>query len=367
MLGALRTVAFLTMVPLAVSAASPEWSSALRGSLRSFELDVLTPTTRTSHQQDDYASGRLLQDGTCLCETNDNGGNPAETVKKVRMLGPGGNNDKISERFRSRAAAFHEKTGIQVEIVPVGNDINGEILADTRAKVYDGYVFLPSITGQVVAQDGLADLSDFVVSNQDVVWTDIFPFNRDLQAIYDNEVRTIPCDGDVYSMFYRQDLFDYYNRTVPRTWDEYAETAAFFDGMEVPAGDLRDPASWLESNNSTVTLSGSCVDRTKGCNWQYHLSVLVHAATTQALGTLSSPFFDPQTFQPLMGEGMAETLRHMENQVKFGDDHGRLWHCRPCLCKIFALACCAWTHFHTSSCFSHHRTRCHGAMGLSRH
>ena len=260
-------------------------------------------------------SGRLLQDGTCLCD----GGNNNDKGITVRLLAVGGDGHYLNfvpQRFQRRAPAFYNRTGINVEVIGVGDldELNKDIFSDVQAKVYDGYIFLPFTTGSLVERNGLADLTSFVATNPDVQWTDIFAFNRDVQSVYDNAVRLLPCDGDVHSLFYRKDLFEAYNISVPRTWDEYSAVAQFFHGMEVPAGD---------GSNSTVTLSGSCVERKKKCHEPLYFNNLVHSTSTQATGTTSGALLDPSTFEPLMGEAMAETLRHLENQVKYGAADGK--------------------------------------------
>ena len=156
----------------------------------------------------------------------------------LSLGGQGAYLDFIANRFRSRAPLFKDRTGHTVETVGLGDDLDRltqEILADVDAKVYDGYVFLPFLSGSVLEKGGLADLTEFVRTNQDLQWPDIFPFNREVQSVFDNSVRLLPCDGDVHSLYYRKDLFEQYNVAVPRTWDEYTEVAKFFHGMEVPS------------------------------------------------------------------------------------------------------------------------------------
>lgn len=41
-------------------------------------------------------------------------------------------------------------------------------------------------------KNGLADLTDFVRTSSETNWTDVFRFNRDVQAVYDNAVRLLP-------------------------------------------------------------------------------------------------------------------------------------------------------------------------------
>ncbi|CAB9517852.1 Receptor-type guanylate cyclase gcy [Seminavis robusta] len=265
-----------------------------------------------SLQEDDEDAER----NTCPCpsEEEEDGVFRPQTVQMLSPGGPDAYLDFIANRFRSRAALFKERTGHTVETVGLGDELaelTQEILADVDAKVYDGYVFLPFLAGSVLEKGGLADLTEFVRTNQDVRWPDIFPFNREVQAVFDHTVRLLPCDGDVHSLYYRKDLFDDYNIAVPRTWDEYTEAAKFFHGMEVPSANA-------SATNETVTLTGSCVGRKPSCLDFGFFNVLVHSTQSQAGGTRKGSLLDPRTFQPLLGEALAETLRHLENQIRYG-------------------------------------------------
>jgi len=219
--------------------------------------------------------------------------------------------ETVVNRFVSKAEAWTARSGIEVEFDGVGDfaTLHEEILADASANIYDGYVFLPFLSGSLVEAGGLTDLTDFVRTSTDVNWTDIFIFNREVQAVYDNTVRMIPCDGDMLSMYYRKDLFQQYGIQVPRTWDEYTEAAKFFHGLEVPRGTL---------TNETTTLVGSCVARAPPCVDLGLFTTLIHSTMTQTQGTTQGHLFHPATMDPLLQEAMAETLRHMENQVKYG-------------------------------------------------
>lgn len=163
-----------------------------------------------------------------------------QTIQMLSMGGEGAYLDFIANRFRSRASLFKNRTGHTVETIGLGDDLGvltQEILADVDAQVYDGYVFLPFLAGSLLDKGGLADLTEFVRSNDDIDWPDIFPFNRDVQSVFDNSVRLLPCDGDVHSLYYRKDLFEQYNIQVPRTWDEVRFTYfSFGDVKKSPKG-----------------------------------------------------------------------------------------------------------------------------------
>lgn len=134
-------------------------------------------------------------DTTCLCKDD---GEEQEEISTIRMLAPGGPKDSlldfIADRFQRRVQSFYDKSGIQVEVLPQGNlpDLVDEMFVNAQTSVYEGYVFDPSIVGALTEAGGLADLSEFVGGSEELAWTDILPFNRNLQASYDNRVRSIP-------------------------------------------------------------------------------------------------------------------------------------------------------------------------------
>ena len=181
--------------------------------------------------QNAAADSTSAGDGDCICPSPSTVNNVVDekelarpqTVQMLSMGGDGAYLDFIANRFRSRSAMFKNRTGHTVETIGLGDDLGvltEEILADVDAQVYDGYVFLPFLAGSLLEKGGLADLTEFVRTNEDIDWPDIFPFNRDVQSVFDNSVRLLPCDGDVHSMYYRKDLFERYDIQVPRTWDE---------------------------------------------------------------------------------------------------------------------------------------------------
>ena len=223
----------------------------------------------------------------------------------------------VGDRFSLRAPAFTSRNDgrVKVDVVRVGelDDVNKEIFADLKAKVYDGYVFLPFITGSLVEQNGLADLTDFVRTNQDINWPDIFPFNRDVQSVYNNVVRVLPCDGECIRCFIARTCLSSTMCRSPAPGTNTRKLRSSFTAWRSPTAG---------STMSQSQLSGSCVERKEKCHEPDYFNMLVHATTTQAKGTLSGALLDPFTFEPLMGEAMAETLRHLENQVLYGDSEG---------------------------------------------
>lgn len=173
------------------------------------------------------------------------------------------------------------------------------------------------------------DLSQFIATSTELEWTEILPFFQDPFATYhdpstssssvedynindgregdyvNSQTLIIPLDGNILSMYYRRDLFQQFNITIPRTWDEYNQAAAFFHGK--PLGPRGTP------------LVGSCVSRIDRCANQYWTSLIL-ASITQTHGTTSGFFLDPSTLKPLFGPAMDETLRILREQFLYGHE-----------------------------------------------
>ena len=154
-------------------------------------------------------------------------------------------------------------------------------------------------------------------------------------------MRTIPLDGDLLTMYYRKDLFEAFNRTVPRTWDEYSEAAKFFHNRTYfPDGVT--PIAPLDENNQTQKVQGSCVGRMQCANSYWARLILF--SMTQNKGTSSGALFDPENnMNPLLGEAMVEALRHMANQARF-DDPGQFNGCLGYNREVFTAGRCALTY-----------------------
>ena len=165
----------------------------------------------------------------------------------------------------------------------------------------------PGVVGTAVVTDppGFLDLGDFVRESSDLNWLDILPAFRDVITTYDGNIYMIPLDGDVHSLFYRIDILKEFDLPVPRTWDEYVEVAKATHGKTY----------------KNTTLNGSCIGRTVNSVGQYYAN-LVLAPITQTLGTRTGFLFDSENMTPLTGEALAEAIRQLELQAKYGTDDG---------------------------------------------
>lgn len=101
---------------------------------------------------------RILQEEQEVCECcvcpSDINNNEVTTIQLLAVGGEGHYLDFVPDRFSHRTEKFFNRTGIRVQVVRLGDldNLNKEILADVSAQVYDGYVFLPFLTGSLVEQ-----------------------------------------------------------------------------------------------------------------------------------------------------------------------------------------------------------------------
>ena len=178
-----------------------------------------------------------------------------------------------------------------------------EIENDARAGggLYDAYYTNPVILGTAAMLNGFMDLTPHVKASPYADWIDVLSALRTYVTSFEDKIYIILLDGDTHTMFYRKDVLEAFNLTVPRTWNEYTEVAKTVHGKTF--------------NN--ITLSGSCVSRIQGDHamYWYHL---VLSTITQTQGTSEGSLFDTKDMTPLTGEAAAEMLRIHEEHSKYG-------------------------------------------------
>ena len=123
-------------------------------------------------------------------------------------------------------------------------------------------------------------------------------------AQYEEQIIMYPLDGDLLSLFYRKDILQHFNLTVPRTWDEYSHVAQRTHGLTF--GD----------DNQNTTLIGSCVGR--ACGSGNHWLYLLLSQMTQTHGSYTGHVFDTRDMRPLTGPALVQAIQWMEQQVAYG-------------------------------------------------
>jgi len=261
---------------------------------------------------------------SCNCNSaecsNKNNGEQV-TIKLLTQLdevNPGNDFTKYLEEY---AKAYKEiRPDINIEVSGVEGRLMLEDdlieLARTQDSEYSGFVMPAQITGDLVQYDGLWDLTDFVRSDETLLWPDFLAFYRERLAVYNNRAKLIPLDGDFFLMYYRKDLFAAFNRTVPRTWDEYSVEAKFFNARTTMPDGVTPISNQVDEEGKPKAISGSCVGRLPKCANAFW-TTMVLTTMTQYGGTDTGGLFNPENMEPLLGDAFPETLRHMANQVRF--------------------------------------------------
>jgi len=164
--------------------------------------------------------------------------------------------------------------------------------------VYDLYVVNPVQAAASDVLDNFKKLDDVI---DDVGFlSDVFLGYGEISQ-FKGETIMVPLEGDVLSLYYRSDILDHFELSVPKTWGQYTEVAEAIHG---------------ESYNGT-TLVGSCVTRRKGCSGYLWTNLLL-SSMTQYEGTKSGFLYDPNNMKPLTGEALESVIKDLEGQVLNG-------------------------------------------------
>lgn len=219
-------------------------------------------------------------------------------INIVTFTGP-----QIAEPLQRRAPDFEAMTGAKVNVITVPfSDLYQKILTDaaTGTNSFDGWVFAPQWMVDYVVPGYIEDLTDRVANDPDIQWDDIAPFFRDFSASYNGRVYTIPLDGDFHMGYYRTDLMD----APPKTWEEYLEKAAEFQGKDL--------------NGDGDPDYGSCVSMKRGAQayWFIHS---IGAAMIQSKGTSQGVFFTHDDFEPLVNnEAFSKAMDIYKEMLDYG-------------------------------------------------
>jgi len=215
----------------------------------------------------------------------------------------------LAEAVRKLAGEWKAQTGSQLDVAECGS---GELLAAkprADAVIYpshllaelqgrDWIVPLPvdRMQGASLAAEGQGggiarDIADAQPANEDgeqagESWSDIFSALRGQEAAWGEELYAVPLGSPVLTCYYRDDLFERFNKRPPSTWAEYQTLCDFFRDRD-NLGDAAPPADrpWLAAAEPLA--DGWC-----------GLTLLARAAAYAKHPYYSAALFDDATMQP---------------------------------------------------------------------
>lgn len=205
---------------------------------------------------------------------------------------------------------FEAMTGCKVQILDLSwDDLFSKTYLDlvSRAGTYD-LIELAGFWVPDYAANGLIAPLDSYFSTWDWGIDGLMPVYQNM-GMYAGHRYGVLWDGDVFALYYRKDLFEsptyqtefklLYGRdlTVPATWDEYLQVAAYFNNRDTDGDgrvDLYGNEAMLNRGNGPIMFM-------------------------QLLRSFGGQFFDPNTMEPLIGsaagrkalETMVEISKYM--------------------------------------------------------
>jgi multiple sugar transport system substrate-binding protein len=215
-------------------------------------------------------------------------------VNIITFTGP-----QIAEPLQRRGPDFTELTGAKINVVVVPfNELYQKILTDmaTGTNSFDAFVFAPQWMVDYITPGYLEVLTDRIAADPDLQWEDVAPFFRDFSATFAGDVYTLPLDGDFHMGYYRSDLID----SPPRTWDEYIEVAAEFQGQDL--------------NGDGDPDYGSCISKKRGAQAYWFITDFA-APMIQSQGTSQGTFFDTETFEPMVNNAAFKRALELYNET----------------------------------------------------
>jgi multiple sugar transport system substrate-binding protein len=214
---------------------------------------------------------------------------------------------QIAEPLQRRGPDFEALTGAKVNVVVVPfSDLYQQILTDvaTETDSYDAWVFAPQWMVDFIVPGYVEDLTDDVAADEAIEWDDVAPFFREFSATYEGNIYTIPLDGDFHMGYYRTDLLEEAGFDPPKTWDDYLEIAAFFQGEDL--------------NGDGDPDYGSCITKKRGAQ-AYWIIYSIAGGLLQNEGTSQGVFFDTETMEPLVDNAaFRKALEIYDATTEFG-------------------------------------------------
>ena len=183
---------------------------------------------------------------------------------------------------------------------------------ETTASLYDMFFMLSMVGMLVENNEAVMDLTDYIKEKEELLqWSDIFQYYRQYGGVYNKRFYMFPITNNAVLMFYNKAMFDAFNRTVPRTWDEYNNEAQFFHGLQF----------------QNKTIYGSCLRRQAQCGTAVQFEAIL-GSVVQLNGTEAGSMFHPIQRRVCDKQAIMKTFEIMQGHAGFGHPTGRLFSVR---------------------------------------
>ncbi|MEZ4672510.1 MAG: extracellular solute-binding protein [Anaerolineae bacterium] len=224
------------------------------------------------------------------------------TIRILSFVGPA-----VTEPILRRQPDFEAVSGAHLEITTVPNaELFDDIVKDqsTGTNSYDVFILAPQWKADLVSAGYLDDLTDRVAGDEAIQWDDVGPFFRNYITAYNGRTYIIPLDGDFNMIYYRTDVFADAGVEPPKTWEEYLQVAAQFNGKDL--------------NGDGEADYGSCIPKSRG-GQSYWWVLNVAAPYIQSKGTGQGMFFNPDDMTPLVkNDGFLRALAIYGDTTQYG-------------------------------------------------
>jgi multiple sugar transport system substrate-binding protein len=197
------------------------------------------------------------------------------------------------DAMRTVADEYHSESGSSTVNVTGSKDFVDEMVADLSSgtTLYDVYFTRMSSLGS--AGDKLYDFGPLLSQDGSLEWTDVSRFYRTSGSVLDARVVNLPLQAELLYFSYRKDILDQHGLEAPKTVEEMVDLAVRFNGVDL--------------NGDKEPDFGFCqfMGKKKPLEAEGKLLFSLLAPFLQSQGTASGAMFDPDTFEPLIGNAGA--------------------------------------------------------------
>ncbi len=213
-----------------------------------------------------------------------------------------------------------------------------EISAATVARAEnldaDAIIYPPAQMGALAERKLIRPLNRSWLANDPLESADLLQPLESLEFNWDAEQYAVPLGSPVFVLMYRSDLFEFYGKQAPRTWEEYQQLVDFFQS----AVKLRKQAASQQSHSNGPELvePWSAAVEPLADGWASRL-LLARAAAYAKHRDYTSVLFDRETMEPLIaGPPFVRALTELAAAVKTSRENAKLLTPEAAVAQFFA-------------------------------